>query len=67
MTILTYSFFQLVILLATLYQIRLLDTIQKDRAELNDKYHPTLEVIRSEIEALEIKIRKGVKIVDSVN
>jgi DNA-directed RNA polymerase subunit RPC12/RpoP len=60
-----YQWVQAAVILTALYQVHILGVVQKGRDELVRKYQPILERIRDEVAAIELKIRKKTRIVDS--
>ncbi|PKL40160.1 MAG: hypothetical protein CVV41_20305 [Candidatus Riflebacteria bacterium HGW-Riflebacteria-1] len=60
-----YAVAQLVVVINVFYQMSQIGRIQKERQKIAETFRPELERIRGDIDVLEIKIRKKIKLADS--
>jgi ribosomal protein S27AE len=60
-----YVIGQIVVVIYILYQLSQIGKIQSERQKTAEKFRPELERIRDDIDVLEIKIKKRIKLADS--
>jgi divalent metal cation (Fe/Co/Zn/Cd) transporter len=60
-----YVIAQIVVVINILYQLSRIGKIQSERQKTAEKFRPELERIRNDIDVIEIKIRKKIKLADS--
>ena len=60
-----YALAQLAVVINVFYHLSLIGKIQAERQKTAEKFRPELERIRGDIDVLEIKIRKKIKLADS--
>lgn len=60
-----YAIAQITVIGNILYQMSLINKVQKERHKTAERFRPELERIRGDIDVLEIKIRKKIKLADS--
>ncbi|KAF1080513.1 MAG: hypothetical protein GQF41_2923 [Candidatus Rifleibacterium amylolyticum] len=60
-----YSAAQLAVVFTMIYQLSQISKIQTERQKTAEKFRPELERIRDDIDVIEIKIRKKIKLADS--